>query len=189
MILVLIRELVPKDSLTVSFIIRDGVAYFLAMFFVSGVMPFVSSKVGLGENEAVPDPEQVELKRKKKKKRFTKDDLFDAPVDEVISRGQVAIEFNAPTPVPEVLKKLISKNIYSAPVWDPKDGCYVGFIDMVDIVKSVVELFQETDLLGEDFSELLVDNYEKNFATKNAAAVTGFFIFSFSFFFYYFFLF
>lgn len=173
LIIVLIQVFVPTTNRAVNLVVRQGLSYFFAMFFVSGIMPILSTLVGLAESEALPNPESIELKRKRSKKRFTRDDLFLTPVDSLIAKDQTVIEVTSDSMVPDVLKLLFEKNIYSAPVWDTKDGSYVGFIDMVDIVKSVVELFEETEMLGEDFSEFITENYEKKFASKNASAVTG----------------
>lgn len=52
--------------------------------------------------------------------------------------------------------QLLSKNnILSAPVLDKERNQYVGFIDMVDLAAFIVDVYTETDILGENFLSLL----------------------------------
>jgi len=53
------------------------------------------------------------------------------------------------------LKLLTEHNILSAPVLDKERNQYIGFVDMVDLAAFIVDIYSETDILGENFLTLL----------------------------------
>jgi hypothetical protein len=54
------------------------------------------------------------------------------------------------------LEQLLSKyNVLSAPVLDKERNQYIGFVDMVDLAAFIVDIYTETDILGENFLSLL----------------------------------
>jgi len=65
------------------------------------------------------------------------------------------IMLRADSSVPYAFKILIKNNIYSAPVFDTFNCKYAGFLDLVDIITFIVQIFKETEVLGEDFFTLL----------------------------------
>lgn len=68
---------------------------------------------------------------------------------------------------------MINHNIYSAPVVEVQNNEYLGFIDMVDIVECLVQIFSETELLGEDFDIFTLDMKEKRFSEQGTNQVVG----------------
>jgi len=68
--------------------------------------------------------------------------LFSTPLSAIVPKNQQLVTIPAESSVLDALKTLSSKNIYSAPVKDQK-GAYSGFLDMADIVVSLVTLMEE----------------------------------------------
>jgi CBS domain-containing protein len=56
-------------------------------------------------------------------------------------KNRKIIEINGSVTVSEALKVLAENNILSVPVWDKNDGDYLGFLDVLDIVNYVVNMY------------------------------------------------
>jgi len=61
----------------------------------------------------------------------------------LIPANQKLIVVDAKQPVPAAFRVLSKNNIYSAPACDPTTGEYFGFIDLLDIVTFIVNIFEE----------------------------------------------
>eukprot|EP01096_Ripella_sp_DP13-Kostka_P006324 TRINITY_DN2269_c1_g1_i1.p1 TRINITY_DN2269_c1_g1~~TRINITY_DN2269_c1_g1_i1.p1 ORF type:complete len:333 (-),score=188.62 TRINITY_DN2269_c1_g1_i1:118-1047(-) len=53
------------------------------------------------------------------------------------------------------MKKLVELDIHSAPVWNEEEKQYVGMLDVVDIVEFLTTVFDEAEVIGEDFLSLM----------------------------------
>jgi CBS domain-containing protein len=63
------------------------------------------------------------------------------------------------------LKLLTKYNVLSAPVLDKERNQYIGFVDMVDLAAFIVDIYTETDIMGENFLSLL-EQGERFITTK-----------------------
>jgi len=107
-------------------------------------------------------------------------DLFEkTTVDSIVpNQGSLAI-IDSKEVLPKAFKTLSKKNIYSAPVYDSQTQTYLGFLDLLDIVAFLVEIFdsQEKNKLSSlkqdslDLYELL-DQVEK-FDLEHATRIIG----------------
>jgi len=98
----------------------------------------------------------------------TQTNIWDTPIDAVLTNRPLIV-IQTQTTVPRALKILIANNIYSAPVLDESSGEYYGFIDLVDIVTFIVQIFDETRVLGENFLTEL--EQEERFAMEYSSQV------------------
>lgn len=111
--------------------------------------------------------------KKEKEKKIDKDgSIFETPISKVIPKQQKLIRINSSTTIPKAFSVLIEHNIYSAPVWNEKENKYVGFLDLVDIVTFVHDIFSETEILGEEFDLFTIDTKQKIFSQEYAGKVT-----------------
>lgn len=62
-------------------------------------------------------------------------------------------------------------DIHSAPVWDPQQNSYVGMIDVVDIVEFVIQTFEKSDIVGEEFVSMM--EQVERFASACVSQVVG----------------
>lgn len=64
------------------------------------------------------------------------------------------------------MAQLLTKyNVLSAPVLDKERNQYIGFVDMVDLAAFIVDIYTETDIMGENFLSLL-EQGERFITTK-----------------------
>jgi len=61
----------------------------------------------------------------------------------LIPKNQQLITVNANQPVPAAFRVLAQNNIYSAPAQDPASGEIVGFLDLVDVVTCILQIFSD----------------------------------------------
>lgn len=163
----------PKNNIWATIIIQDGLVHFLIAFYIFGILPWVFVKLGLGETVPIErESYDVELNTRNSKKQKQEDLTFlTTTIRYIYPQRQKLIVIQTTDSIPKALKTLSHHNIYSAPVYDAKLDEYIGFIDMVDIVACIVEIFQETELLGEDFAEYTLDQKENLFAQQHAEKV------------------
>lgn len=64
--------------------------------------------------------------------------LLGSSVDTITAPKNGVIELEATDQVVQGFQKLLSNNILSAPVWDNKEGKYIGFLDIRDLVSFCV---------------------------------------------------
>lgn len=74
-------------------------------------------------------------------------DLSTVPVTALCSENISVVTVDSSTPLPNVLKVLGAKNIYSVPVVDSRDATkYVGLIEVGDVVAELVAVYQSVNL-------------------------------------------
>jgi len=64
--------------------------------------------------------------------------LLHTSVDSIVSPKGGVIQLESSEQVVHGFQKLLDNNILSAPVWDPKEGKYIGFLDIRDLVSFCV---------------------------------------------------
>jgi len=97
-------------------------------------------------------------------------DLFrKTSVQELLPEEKRIITVTTDTPISQVFKTLVEKNILSAPVYNTKTHKWVGFVDMLDIVHHVLNVLKisQSELDGMDFDQLI------SISTKFADAPCG----------------
>jgi hypothetical protein len=60
------------------------------------------------------------------------------------------------TTLPKALETLAQFNIYSCPI--RSGSTYSGFLGFLDVTAAIVDLFKETELLGDDFDLFSLDS-------------------------------
>jgi len=95
--------------------------------------------------------------------------LATVKVSEIVPKKQSLIEIDSNTSLPKALETLAQFNIYSAPVREGNGYC--GFLGFLDVAAAIVDLFQETELLGDDFDLFSLDTKEARFTDEKAAKV------------------
>jgi len=83
--------------------------------------------------------------------------ILKTTVEKVLPKHQKLIVVDSNALIPAALQILLKNNIYAAPVYDKSKSGYIGFIDLVDIISSIMEIFHETELTGEDFDIYTID--------------------------------
>jgi len=68
--------------------------------------------------------------------------LWTTPIEKIIPPNQNLITVSAKEPVATAFRTLAQNNIYSAPVVDNETGECFGFVDMLDIVTFIVEIYE-----------------------------------------------
>jgi len=63
-------------------------------------------------------------------------------VKELVSVGQKVVIVEKGAPLSQAFHILVKNNIYSAPVWNRTTGEYVGFLDLLDVITFIVNLFE-----------------------------------------------
>jgi len=73
-----------------------------------------------------------------------KDSILCQQVDHILPKQQKLIFLKSTDKLPQALNVLMKNNIYSAPVWNETQKRFIGFVDLVDIVKFIAELFDHS---------------------------------------------
>jgi len=69
--------------------------------------------------------------------------LFQTPIHELLPSQQLIV-IDSQERLPRSFEILIENNIYSAPVYDASQKKYIGFLDLVDVVKFIGNIISET---------------------------------------------
>jgi len=67
--------------------------------------------------------------------------LSSLKVSDILPSDVPIVILDATETLEETLKKLVSHNIYSAPVWDGTNSKYLGTVDLVDIITFLARIF------------------------------------------------
>jgi len=97
--------------------------------------------------------------------------ILRVPIDSIVQDQRKMIVVDSKDSLPKALATLAKNGIYAAPVYDKQKGEYLGFIDVVDMVAVVVQIFSETELLGQDFEAFTMDDKEKRFDSYKSGTV------------------
>jgi len=99
--------------------------------------------------------------------------LLTVPIDVVLQQQpqKKLIQVDAKDTLPSALSVLAKNNIYAAPVFDSKKKEYLGFIDVIDIVAAIVNIFSETELLGQDFETFTMEDKAKRFESQKSGSI------------------
>jgi CBS domain-containing protein len=108
--------------------------------------------------------------------------LFETTiVDSIVPKQESLVIIDSKESVANAFKTLIQKNIYSAPVYDAASKDYLGFLDLLDIVTYMVNIFEkQQQLQGKgkenlDFYDLLdqVQEFDMGDAGKVVGLASG----------------
>jgi len=99
--------------------------------------------------------------------------LLTVPIDVVLQQQpqKKLIQVDAKDTLPSALSVLAKNNIYAAPVFDSKKKEYLGFIYVIDIVAAIVNIFSETELLGQDFETFTMEDKAKRFESQKSGSI------------------
>jgi len=73
----------------------------------------------------------------------------------VLPKVSVLYYVNSSDSAAHTLRLLAQHNVLSMPVLDKSLNQYIGFVDMVDIVSLIVDIYSEADIMAENFYTLL----------------------------------
>eukprot|EP01118_Nematostelium_gracile_P002785 TRINITY_DN130_c0_g1_i1.p1 TRINITY_DN130_c0_g1~~TRINITY_DN130_c0_g1_i1.p1 ORF type:complete len:336 (-),score=99.55 TRINITY_DN130_c0_g1_i1:126-1076(-) len=108
--------------------------------------------------------------------------LFETTiVDTIVPKQENLVTIDSKQNVSSAFKALVTKNIYSAPVYDVTSKDWLGFIDLLDIVTYIVDIFEQQesfhtkDKSNLDFYDLLeqVKEFDLGDAGKIVGLATG----------------
>jgi len=102
------------------------------------------------------DHNQVKKSEPKISVESAKDFLRNTKVSALFPENRTKIvTVQKDTPLSTGFKLLVDNGILSVPVYDSQRQTYTGFIDMLDMVHSIVEVCKEAEITGGGFNQLL----------------------------------
>ncbi|PRP73126.1 hypothetical protein PROFUN_03440 [Planoprotostelium fungivorum] len=82
--------------------------------------------------------------------------LKDTKIETLLQSHRELITIDSSMSVPAALKILVNNNIYGAPVVDSTTGHFYGFVDLIDVVTTIVSIFDfQGKSNNDDFYSLL----------------------------------
>lgn len=100
--------------------------------------------------------------------------LQTTPVGTLFPDKRKILSVSATDSVPTAFKILTENKILSVPVWDDHHRRYVGFIDMLDVVYTIVDACKEVELTGGSLSQVLEKSQQlKRLTCGQVADISG----------------
>lgn len=73
----------------------------------------------------------------------------------VARNGGSVFRFASTDKLHYAMRRLVELDIHSAPVWNEDEKQYIGMLDVIDIVEFLTTVFEEAEVIGENFLALM----------------------------------